>query len=374
MKESHRLFLVLVILSIFTIFVLSSYSARHGTVYADPALSDRDGHLCRLEEVKACAMSFPIFSACKIFQARKGYKTLDVYYPPLFHALFYLLSFLTNGNIILAINVFFPFLVVVCIPMTIYGISTYYLTNEKRITSVFFYVLGVGSIFSFIHWATYPHALFTWFFLVAVLFMLKYMGNQTTLNIVGVYLFSILAFFTHVSGAIYIVLVFLAFLLLQRRYIDFLAMFSIVGFASLLFPGLWTRLFFYLEGNVFQKIGLTNLVPWIFHRLYMIENAVYFWISPIVILFFIYGIGKIEHLNRQWALLGVCIGLPFLTLFLVTQFRPFLNAFPFMCILAVKGFNPPKRIEFLVYAFIALFFLVTLKRVVAFEMLPLWYP
>jgi len=340
MRDRITTLISLLILYVIVTVLLSGYYHKNGVLFGSDKVKDLEYHFTRIEDLKTTAY--------------------NPYYPPLFHYTIFYTALLFKMSIEMTIILVTTAIIVVMIPYLIYEISRAYNKNKDDLP-VWLYVFGTGSIFSFIYWGTFPHAMNTVFVLIGILIIVSEINRKNKLY--GLLAVTPFAFFSHAEGGLYWIVIFTAWLILNGYKKILIPIIICMILIPIIQPRVYEKPLEYFEYNIYRRVvsGEYNYFFGIFSKL---DQILVFWINPIIWVFFFQGIRKIE--NNTDKIIWLALLLPLLTFHIDIEYRAIFNSFPFICIIAGRGYHKTKY-DNVFQALMLLIFLVFMGRMVGFE-------
>jgi len=321
--------------------LLSGYYDKNGVLFGSEKVKDLEWHFTRITDLTSNAY--------------------NPYYPPLFHYTIFYFAIVSGMSIEMTIILITTLIIVVMIPYLIYEISRAY-NNKKDDIPVWLYVFGTGSIFSFIYWGTFPHAMNTVFVLLGILIIVSKLSQKNKLY--GLMAVTPFAFFSHAEGSIYWIVILIAWLILNGYKKFMIPIIICLILVPIIQPRVYEKPLEYFEYNIYRRVvsGEWNYFFGIFSK---IDQILVFWINPLIWVLFFQGIRKIENNNDK--IIWLALLLPLLTFHIDIEYRAIFNSFPFICIIASRGYKK-TRYNSVYQSMMLLIFLVFMGRMIGFEM------
>ena len=283
----------------------------------------------------------------------------DEFYAPGLHVFMGLFYRILRVDINLAYILFSNLIAVVLIPLAIYALAGIYLSEGRRILAVIFYLFCTRLPLLFVGWGTVAHALGIFFSIISIKYMYDYLTKHRKKDYYNVILTTMLVVLSHQGAGTYHLGLFLAFLILAKKYKTILILVGIVIVLSLIYPAYIQRPLSYVGAGVFDaRYGIWGITKRLVFKDWVM------WIHPIIALWFFYGIP--HGWGRGDKLFWLALIAPILLFWSDLNGRSVMHSIPLACIIAARGFRWPHRHKILFAVVLGVGMLIQLRGALVF--------
>ena len=256
----------------------------------------------------------------------------DKFYAPAIHVLLGLVYRLLDIEMEYAYILFSNFIAYVLIPIAIWNLGGIYLRPSRQFLSILFYLFLTRISLLFVGWGIIAHALGIFFSIMCLKYMCDYLNDPRKRDYLNVILTLVLTVLTHQGAAAYLLMLFVAFLILSKKYKTIALIVLIVLALFITFPTYINRPLEYARGsfNMFQ-----NRLWWLFTKQWPKQ------IHPLLIVWGFYGMGtKWKNADK---LFWLALLSPMILFFMELNGRTIMHTIPLACIIAARGFTWPRK-------------------------------
>lgn len=256
----------------------------------------------------------------------------DEFYAPAIHVFLGLVYRVLNIEMELAYILFSNFIAYVLIPIAIWNVGGIYLSESRQFLAVIFYLFLTRLTLLFVGWGIIAHALGIFFSLMCLKYMCDYLNHKRKKDYINAILTLLLTVLTHQGAAVYLLMLFMAFLMLSKKYKTIALIVLIVLAVFITFPTYINRPLDYARGS--WDI-LQNRLWWLLTKQWPLQ------VHPLLIVWGFYGIPL--RWDKADKLFWLALLSPMILFFMELNGRTIAHTIPLVCIIAAKGFSWPRK-------------------------------